>query len=69
MRRNLFFTVMCFISNSQLMQGGEIIHDENENNKIIKYSFHPSSSILLHEDNCPNHISHQISLVHTSSNL
>lgn len=54
---------------SQLRLGGEIIHDENENNKIIEYSFHSLSSLLLHEENSSNELAHEIFLIHTSSNL
>lgn len=54
---------------SQLTQGNDIIHDANENNQIIEYSFHLSSSLLLHEYKSSNKLAHEISLIHSPSNL
>lgn len=34
--------------NYELTQDGEIIHDENDNDKITEYSFHTSSYLLFH---------------------
>lgn len=42
---------------------------KTKKNQITKYSFHPSSSLLLHEHNSPNQLVHEISLIHTSSDL
>jgi len=65
----------CYLSSSsnelssQLKQGSQIIHDANENNQMIKYSFHPSSSLPLHEDNSSNKLAHKIPSIHSSLNL
>lgn len=47
-----------------LTLGGEVVHDEIENYKIIENPSHPSSYLLLHEDNSSNNLSHEISLIH-----
>lgn len=54
----------CYLSSSfdeltsQLTQGSEVIHTEQENNQIIEYSFHPSSSPVFHDDSSSNQIFH-----------
>jgi len=52
-----------------LTQGGEIIHDANENNQIIEYSFRPSSSLVLIENNYSNQLAHEIYPTHPSLDL
>jgi len=52
-----------------LTQDSEVVHDENENNQNTENSSHPSSSLLLHEDNSSNQLSHEISPMHLSLNV
>ena len=52
----------------RLTQGSEVVHDEFENSQIAENSSHPSSYLLLHEDNSPNQLSHEISPIHLSLN-
>lgn len=54
---------------SRLTQGGDIFHDEIENNQIIVYCSHPSPSLLFHEGTSSNYFSHDISPIHLSLNL
>lgn len=53
----------------QLTQGSEVVHGEIENSQIIEYPSHSSSSLILHEDNSSNHLSHEISPNHFSLNM
>jgi len=52
-----------------LTQGSEVVNDETENNQIIESPSHPSSTLILHEGNYSNRISHEISLINLSLNL
>ncbi len=40
-----------------------------ENNKIIEHLPHPSSYLILHEDNSSNQLAHEISLIHLFLNF
>lgn len=50
----------------QLTQDGEAFHDKIENILITQDSSHPSSSLMLHEDNSSNKLAHSSSPIHLS---
>lgn len=50
----------------ELMQGSDIIHDQEEGNEIIKYPFHPLSFLILHEENSAIQLTHEICLIYQS---
>lgn len=65
------YTPCCLCSSSneldfKLTPDSEVIHDEEEGNKLIKYPFHSLSFPIFHEENSSIQVAHDICLIYPS---
>jgi len=55
--------------NFELIQGSEVIHDEEQNNEIIDHPFLSLQPPVLHKDDSLVQVTHETSLIYTSSDI